>query len=526
MTLGELVRRHARTRPNLDAYVELNKRVTWDEFQRRTDMLGHALREQGIKPGDRVGIVSSDSIAVAETFIACAKVGAIRVGISGRLAAREIAHLIDDAALKLLFVQQQYESRIAEALPQAGTAPLLVGIDGTGALDSAIAYEELISQFLTAPPLKDTPEEQLMIAYTTGSTGMPKGAVYRHRTFIESLCAIALAEGANHDDVWLQAMPANGIPIMHLVRNLCHGSKCAIIGDWTAEGALQLIEREKATITVLVPTMLTSLLDSGLLHKYDTSSLRQLGYGAAPIPPAVMREAVRAFGCNMLQMYGSTELMGMSMMLYPSDHESGLTTNSAHILSSAGRALPFVDIKIVDDEGNELPRGETGELLISSPFVIDEYWNNQEQYQQTVIDGWLHTGDMARVDEEGYIYLGDRAKFRIKTGGYNVYPTEVENVLAEHPAVREVCVVGLPDNTWGERIHAVVSLRSNASATQGELREYCRGKIANFKVPKTVDIWPEIPKGVTGKILKRQIIDQYSENNGKSPVSAASSLAN
>lgn len=508
LTIGTLVRRHAKTRPNQEAYVDSDKRITWAQLQHRTDKLGHALRDFGVKLGDRVGIVSSDSVAVAETFIACAKVGAIRVGISGRLAAREIAHLIDDAALSVLFVQKQYDSRVTEALSLSKSAPILVVLDGPPTLPQAISYESLISRFNASPALEETPAERLMIAYTTGSTGMPKGAVYRHQAFLQSLFAIALAEGADHDDVWLHAMPASGIPVMHLLRNLSHGSKCAILGDWSAEAALQLIEKEKTTITVLVPTMLASLLDSGLLQQYDTSSMRQLGYGAAPIPPATMREAVRAFGCDMLQMYGSTELMGMAMMLYPSDHERALTTDHVQILSSAGRPLPYVDIKIVDDSGAELPAGETGQLLISSPYLIEEYWQNQAQFQETVIDGWLHTGDMAKVDAEGYLYLGDRAKFRIKTGGYNVYPTEVENVVAEHPAVREVCVVGLPDPVWGERIHAVISLRANTSVTEEELRDYCRGKIASFKIPKTIEVWPEIPKGVTGKILKREIIDR------------------
>lgn len=506
LTLGELVSRHAKAKPNREAYVDQDRRVNWRQLHERTDQLGHALREKGVSPGDRIGIVSSDCIEVAETFIACAKIGATRVGMSGRLAPREIAHLIDDAGITVLFVQSKYAARVTDALSQARSKPSVISIGSS--LEFPVDYESLMDGVSADKPLEQTPHERLMICYTTGSTGLPKGAVYPHGTFVQSLIAIALAEGANHDDVWLHAMPAAGVPVMHLVRNLFHGSKCAIVGEWSAEAALQMIERERATITVLVPTMLTSLIDSGLLTKYDTSSLRQLGYGAAPIPPAAMRDAVRALGCNLLQMYGSTELMGMSMMLYPSDHEVGLKGNP-DILSSAGRPLSYVSVKVVNEEGDELPAGETGELLISGDFIIPEYWNNEEQYRQTVVNGWLHTGDMARIDDAGYIYLGDRAKFRIKTGGYNVFPTEVENVLAEHPSVLEVGVVGLPDKVWGEKVHAVVKLKQGAAATPTELRDFCRGKIADFRVPKSVDIWEEIPKGVTGKIQKREIIDFY-----------------
>jgi acyl-CoA synthetase (AMP-forming)/AMP-acid ligase II len=509
LTVGELDRRNARTKPDCDAYVEHARRVTWSQLHARTDRLGHVLKDLGVASGERVGIVSSDSIEVAEVFVTCAKIGATRVGINGRLSSREIAYLIDDSTPRALFVQAKHEKRVREALAEAKTQPAVIGFGGGHGFSAD--YEALIDNPAVARPLEQTPAERLMICYTTGSTGMPKGAIYNHIPMVQSIAAIALSEGANHDDVWFHAMPASGIPIMHMMRNLFHGSKCAIVGEWTPEAALSLIERERTTITVVVPTMLTSLMESGLIGKYDMSSMRQFGYGAAPLPPSTIREAVQAFGCDLLQMYGSTELMGMSMMLYPSDHEKGLR-DRPEVLSSAGRPLSFVDIRIVDDDGNDVPDGEIGELLVKSDFVIQGYWNRPEEYAKTVKDGWLYTGDMGRVDKEGYVYLGDRAKFRIKTGGYNVFPTEVENVLAEHPAVLEVSVVGLPDPKWGERIHAVVSLRSGTEATGDALREFCRGKIADFKVPKSVDIWPEIPKGVTGKILKRQIIDHYAKN--------------
>jgi acyl-CoA synthetase (AMP-forming)/AMP-acid ligase II len=508
LTVGNLVQRHARTKPNSDAYIEATRRVTWSQLHARTDSLGHALKGLGIVAGDRVGIVSGDAIEVAEVFVACAKIGATRVGINGRLAAPEIAYLIDDCLPRVIVVQEKYESRVVEALSQSKLQPVIIGIGNNHTF--SIGYDQLIEAVPLMNPLEQTPDERLMICYTTGSTGMPKGAIYHHITMVQSIAAIALAEGASHDDVWLHAMPASGIPIMHLMRNLFHGSKCVIVGEWNPQAVLELIEREKTTITVLVPTMLTSLMESGLLGKYDISSMRQFGYGAAPLPPAAIREAKKVLGCNLLQMYGSTELMGMGIMLYPSEHETGLQTRP-DILSSAGRPLGYVDARVVDEAGNDVAVGDVGELLFKSDFVIPGYWNNPEQYAQTVRDGWLYTGDMARFDEEGYLYLSDRAKFRIKTGGYNVFPTEVENVLSEHPDVYEVSVVGLPDPKWGERIHAVVSLRAGKSVSSGELREFCRGKIAGFKVPKSIDIWPDIPKGVTGKILKRQIIDQYTK---------------
>ena len=349
-----------------------------------------------------------------------------------------------------------------------------------------------------------------MIAYTTGSTGLPKGAVYPHEQFLRSILYIAMSEGIDASTRWLHAMPAAGIPIMHMMRNLYHAAASVIVGPWDADRALHLMERERTTNTVLVPTMLNSLLESRLLGQTDVSAMRLFGYGASPLPPATIRLAMQAFGRPFLQMFGTTELMGMSMMLFPSDHELGITSRP-EILASAGKPLPFVDIRIVDDDGRDVAIGDIGELIVRSEVAFAGYWNAPDKDRETIRDGWIYTGDMARLDDSGYVYLSDRAKFRIKTGGYNVFPTEVENVLAEHPAVNEVAVVGLPDPHWGERIHAVVSILAGQSAGEEELRAFCRDKIATFKIPKSIEIWQELPKGPTGKIQKRSIIEHYAE---------------
>jgi acyl-CoA synthetase (AMP-forming)/AMP-acid ligase II len=504
LTLGKLVENAARSRGKQDAYVELQRRRTWTEIHQRTDALGWALKGMGVRPGDRVGIISKDAIEVAETIIACAKIGALRVGLNYRLAGPEITALIDDAGVDVVFLQASVLEVAVPAVRAAKRKTRLVGMAGEHGLDHD--YEALIAQGTTQGVLSQTPHDTIMIGYTTGSTGLPKGAIYPHLKMMESMAAIALSEGAVPDDVWLHAMPAAGIPVMHMLRNVFHGSKCAIVGEWNAERALKLIERERCTITVLVPTMLTDLVASGLVPKFDCSSMRQLGYGASPLPPSTLRDAMKAFGCKFLQMYGTTELMGMAMMMTPDEHEMALSTGHA-CLASAGRPLFYVDTKIVDDDGNEVPDGSDGELLIKTDYTTPGYWNQNLTYADTVRDGWLYTGDIATRDADGFIYMKDRAKFRIKSGGYNIFPTEIENCLAEHPAVSEVAVFGVPDPKWGDRILAVVSLLPNESAEPGALRDFCRGKIADFKIPKEVFVWERLPKGPTGKIQKRAIID-------------------
>ncbi|MBB3318868.1 acyl-CoA synthetase (AMP-forming)/AMP-acid ligase II [Rhizobium sp. BK181] len=507
LTFGELIRRNGLYWGHKDAFVEADRRRSWHEFHSRTDALGFATRRLGATAGDRVAILSADCIEVAETFGACMKIGAVRVGLNPRLTQPEIAALVADCSPTVIFVHRDYldqAEKAAFAMP-AGRGEAHIIEFGSPASE----YERLIAAESDQPELVQTPHPTAMIAYTTGSTGLPKGAVYPHGAFLQSILYTAMLEGIDPSTRWLHTMPAAGVPLMHMVRNLFHAAATVIVGPWSAEQALFLIGREHTTNVVLVPTMLNSLLESSMLECTDMSSMRLFGYGASPLPPKTIKKAMKAFSRPFLQMFGTTELMGMSMMLFPSDHELGITTRP-EILASAGKPLPFVDVKVVDGDGRSLPPGETGELIVRSDTQFSGYWNAPEKNAEVIKDGWIYTGDLASRDEAGYVYLSDRAKFRIRSGGYDVFPTEVENALAEHPAVSEVAVIGLPDERYGERIHAVVTTVPGKAVTSDELREFCRNKIAAFKVPKCIDIWTEIPKGPTGKIQKRAIIEHFT----------------
>lgn len=507
MTFGDLVRRNGTHWANKDAFVELDRRVTWGELDARTDAIGAGLRNLGVKQGDRVAVLSNDCIEVPETFLACTKIGAIRVGLNARLAAAEVASLIKDCHPRVVFYAGEHQRVIDLIKAEIGALlepPILIGFGGSHSAPHD--YNELIARHAKAGRIEQTPHTIAMIAYTSGSTGLPKGAIYPHDKFLRTILYTAMNEGLTHDMVWLQAMPAAGVPMMHMLRNVFFAATCVIVGPWNAERALTLIARERATNCVLVPTMLAALLTVENIGSFDVSSMKLLGYGAAPLPPATIREAMQTFGCDFLQMYGTTELLGMSNMLFPSDHRLGLTSRP-EILSSIGRPLSYVDTRIVDEDNKDVPFGEVGELVVRSDVAFPGYWNAPEKSAEMFFGDWMRTGDLASRDSDGYVYLSDRAKFRMKTGGFNVFPTEIENVLAEHPAVHEVSVFGLPDPTWGDRIEAVVSLKPNQSVDPEALREFCKDKIANFKIPKKVEVWPELPKGATGKILKRSIIE-------------------
>jgi acyl-CoA synthetase (AMP-forming)/AMP-acid ligase II len=506
-TFGDLTRRNGRHWPDKDAFVELDRRITWGALDRRTDALGHAYRALGVSRADRVAVLSHDAIEVPETFLAAAKIGAVRVGINPRLAPAEIAALIKDSEPRLVIYAAEHRRAVELIKPQLADMkemPTFIGFaSGHG---EKIDYEELIARHARDGDLAQTPYETVMVAYTSGSTGLPKGAIYPHDRFLRTILYTAMNEGLVHDSVWLQAMPAAGVPMMHMLRGIFLAATCVIVGPWNAERALTLIDREKATNCVLVPTMLAALLTVPNFERYDVSSMKLLGYGASPLPPATIREAMVKFDCPFLQMYGTTELLGMSHMLFPSDHQLGLS-GRPELLSSIGRALSWVDTRIVDEENRDVPIGEVGELVVRSDVVFPGYWRAPQKAQEMFFGDWLRTGDLARSDKDGYVYLADRAKFRIKTGGYNVFPTEIENVLAEHPAVHEVSVFGLPDSVWGDRIEAVVSLKPQQTVSPEALKAFCKDKIANFKIPKHIEIWDELPKGATGKILKRAVIE-------------------
>lgn len=510
-TFGSLARRNGAHWSDKPAFIEHERKVTWGELDRRTDALGHAYRTLGVMPGDRVAILTHDSIEVPESFLAAAKIGAIRVGLNPRLAAAEIAALIEDCEPALVIYAGEFQRHVELATAQlAGmkTLPTLIGFGaGHGA---ALDFEALIAKHFDDGVLEQTPHEHVMIAYTSGSTGLPKGAIYSHEKFLRAIFYTAMNEGLTHDSVWLQAMPAAGVPMMHMLRNIFLAATCVILGPWNPERALSMIDMHRVTNCVLVPTMLAALLRVPDFEKYDVSSMKLLGYGAAPLPPATIREALQKLRCPFLQMYGTTELLGMTNMLYPSDHELGLSTRP-ELLSSVGRPLSWVDVRIVDEANMDLPNGEIGEVVVRSDLVFSGYWRAPETSQEMFFGDWFRTGDLGRRDQDGYFYIADRVKFRIKTGGYNVFPTEVENVLAEHPAIHEVSVFGLPDSVWGDRIEAVVSLKPGAEIAVEALKEFCKDKIANFKIPKHIEIWDELPKGSTGKILKRAVIDIMAE---------------
>jgi acyl-CoA synthetase (AMP-forming)/AMP-acid ligase II len=315
-----------------------------------------------------------------------------------------------------------------------------------------------------------------------------------------------------HDDVFLHALPAAGVPILLATWNVFNGACIVLQSGFDATGTLELLTAERITSVLWVPTMLTDLLAHPDLDSYDLSALRLVMYGSSPATPALIRRAIDRFGCEMQQWYGATEATaGWTNLLHHEDHLRALA-GEPDLLTSCGRATLHTEVAVLDEQGNEVPDGEIGEICVRSNAIMDGYLNLPDETAEALHDGWLHMGDLGRRDARGYFYLVDRKKFLVITGGYNVYPTVVENVLAEHPGVCEVCVVGAPDERWGEVVVALVVPADGSAGPDclaDELREFCADKLAAFEIPKRIDIVADLPRGATGKVLKRAVRDSY-----------------
>lgn len=512
MLIRDYLESNARCWPDRLAYVSRSGRFTWGATADRVQRLAAALQGLGVKKGDVVASLTLDAQEVVETWFACCTIGAVRTGINFRYAPREMAHIMNDASVTVLFVQDE-----CEALFRAIDEPLpsLRAVVGVGDHGFDLDYDELLRTHDDPPARVDLDDDDAVaLSYTTGSTGLPKGALWSQGAVVAALLQTMFQAGMRRDDVWLHCLPAAGLPIVGATWNVYNGSRTVLMDKFSPRAALELIQEEGVTAALWVPTMLSDVLSDPDFDSFDVASLRLIVYGSAPTTPELVRRAIDRFGCELQQWYGATEAAGgFFTMLHHEDHRQALD-GRPELLASCGRPTLHVRLAILDDEGAEVPVGEVGELCVRSETVMKGYVNRPDETASALKDDWLHTGDLGRRDADGYVYLVDRKHFMIITGAYNVYPVVVENAIAEHPLVSEVCVVGIPDDRWGEAVCAVVVAAEGL--TEDTLLEFCREQLAKFEVPKRIDFVDVLPRGATGKVLKLEVRDRYREPVGPS----------
>ena len=518
MFVRDFIHRAALAFPTKSAFLDGDRSATWPEVDQRADRFGLALQLLGVAKDDAVGLLSYEYMEVMEHWFACLKIGARRTGINWRYSEREMAHIFADSAIKVLLVSAECVPQLEphrQLIRELGVR--LIGYGADHGLD--LDYETLLASAEGEPDQPELSDADIaMISYTSGTTGLPKGAMLTQGAVRESLVHTAVALGINGEDVFFMPGTTPGVPILLNSFGLVTGATTVLPdGLFTPDRFLQAIEDHKVTFSGGVPTMLLRVLEAKAAGNYDVSSVRTISYGSSPATPALIRDLYDNFDCQLVQFYGLTETTGGWLtFLRHQEHLRGIN-GEEHLLTSCGRAAPHVEVSVRTAQGEPVPTNEIGEIWVRGEILTAGYLNRPEDNAELFRGDWISTHDMGKKDEEGFIYLTDRKKFLIITGAFNVYPVVVENVLAEHPAVREVAVIGAPHPDWGEAVVGAVSLMAGEQVSGEELIEFCRDKVGKWEVPKFIDILDELPHGSTNKIAKHQVREWYRNDPSRLP---------
>ena len=503
--LAELSCHHARVRPERVAFSFEGRNTTYGEFDLLANQVANGLKVVGVSQAARVAIIDKNSTAFYEIVFGCAKSGAVAVGINWRLAPPEVAYILNDCQAEVLFVGPEYFELIESIQAEVPSLKKIVALNYTH--PEWQRYASWRDQCDQSDPKNQISSEDVVIQmYTSGTTGRPKGAQIAHRGFF------ALWQYPANEDMAFNAWSENDrnllvLPNFHIggagwgILGFLAGAENFILREIDAGQILDAIETHQLNKLGLVPAAIRLLLSHPKARTTDYACLEYIYYGASPIPLDLLREAVAVFQCGFVQLYGMTETTGPASYLPPIDHADEVGER----MKSAGRPYPGVVVKILDADGCELATGRVGEICISSPVNMIGYWGLPEATADTLIDGFIHSGDAGYLDADGYIYVHDRVKDMIVSGGENIYPAEVESALFGHAAVADVAVIGVPDEQWGEAVKAIVVRKPGMQLAAGELIEFARSRIAGFKLPKTVDFMSELPRNPAGKILKREL---------------------
>jgi len=505
MTVAAWIRRCAQRYPDKLAYVDGERRYTYAQYADRVHRHTNGLYAAGLNRGDRVATLTNNHVECVEAVGAAATGGFVHVPVNFRSVPREIAYVVNHCGASLLFVEKEYATKLAEA----GEMPSLRKVIVIDPGNPESEYERWLAQQSASDPAVDvTGEDDFFICYTSGATGTPKGVLHQQRQSVAHAPVVVIGYEFDAHTKVLLVYPHNSIASINMfyVPAWVVGG-CVVFTDqrnFDADRWLALVEKERITHSHLVPTMLFRVLESPRLRSADTSSIVTIGYGSAPMPTERVERLQQVFGNVLIQGYGMTEISSIAAYLDKQDHLEGMKGNRA-LLNSCGRAAFGTELRVVDDDDRDVKVGEVGEIVFRGPQVMTGYWNDPEKTAETMRSGWLHSGDMAMLDERGYLTIVDRKKDMINSGGENVSSREVEEVLYRHPAVAEVAVVGIPDDRWIEAVCAVVVARSGERVEPDELRAFAREDLAPFKVPKSVVFVDELPKNPSGKILKREL---------------------
>jgi fatty-acyl-CoA synthase len=500
MNIGGFLSRRAQLSPTREALVIDDLRMTYTELNQRADRLANAAKLHGLKHGDRVAVLALNEPEYFDLFFGLAKLGVILVPINHRLAGPEVEYILSDSEAGILFFGKEF-TEVVDSIRKAIPAGTLVTFADT-VPEWAVSYQDFIGRASDKEPeIVGGDEDTLTILYTSGTTGRPKGAQLTHEGYFGTSVTLKSTFG-EVGETMLMPLPLFHIGALAPVPMAIHfGQKMVYQRTFDPKGFLELIQREKVTWFGSVPQILVFLRTVPDFDKYDWSTVQMVLVYAAPVPVTLIKEYAAA-GIEIRQLYGMTECTGPATVI-----------DGEHAILKAGSCgLPFfhTEIRVVDDMGRDVAPEEMGEVLIKANNLMKGYWKNPEATANTIKDDWLYSGDMARMDKDGFLYIMDRKKDMIISGGENIYPAEIEDYLLGHPKIVDVGVIGYQDEKWGESVKAVVTLKEGEHLTEEELIAWCQGKMAKFKIPKKVAVTDMIPRTPTGKILKRILRERFN----------------
>lgn len=508
MNVGLAVERQARQRPGATAYFGPQGDLSYGELEERTNRLAHVLTDTyGVRRGDRVALYAANGPVVLEVLVACAKVGAVYVGLNFRLDRRELGQVLDNAEPALMIGARAFEELLTDICTERGIAYL--GSDD----ETEHGYAARCAAAPATPHPRRyevTPTDHACIVYSSGTTGVPKGILFDHGSVLQHATVTALEYDIDENTRYLVQLPHNSSVNITIVPCLLRGAALGMEDSrgFDPQRFGERVARDRVTHSFLVPTMLYRLLEQ-ISDDRLLDSLVVLGYGSSSIPADRVRQLVQRFGPKFIQLYGMAEIASVGALLRREDHARAVDGDE-RLFASAGRASMGVTVRVVDPVTREdVAVGERGEVIFGGPHVMTGYYRDQRRTDEALVDGWMHSGDVGRLDEEGYLYIVDRIKDLIIRGGHNIAPKEIEEVIFNHPAVLEAAVVGLPDQEWGESLCAAVVVKDGQQVDAEELAAWCREQgLASLKIPSRFEFFPELPKSLVGKFDKKQIKTQ------------------
>ncbi len=511
-TLGDVAKKGAALFPDKVAMVFGDTRILYRELNERVSRFANALIGLGCKKGERLTILSENTHKYMEVYFAAARAGMSVTPLNFRLSDAELVYIANDSEATVFLAGSGYEERAYALRNEFKNIKKWISLEKDR--DGYLSYESLIeASSVEDPGIHVDENEMAILMYTGGTTGLPKGVMLSHRNLLTAAYGLIIGYSFSHQDTQCFLLPLFHISLWPVLCLLMVGGTIVILPRPDVQSILKCIEKEKCTKVLLVPTLIGWLMSEENLDTFDLSSLKAIQYAGSPMPLELLKKCINKFGNIFIQGYGLTEAAPILTALNSEDHI--LEGTKMKRLASVGKEGVVVEVKIVDENDQPVQPGQIGEIVGRGSNIMLGYWKNPELTEKALRGGWLHTGDMGTIDEDGFIYLVDRKADMIITGGENVYPKEVEDILYQHEAVQECIVTSAPDSKWGERVQAAVVLKSGKLVNEKELILYCKERLAGYKCPKAIEFWEELPKTPIGKLLRKDVREKFWKGRSK-----------